>query len=279
MRVYSVWTRNLKARLTAFASSLLAGSPNVRDAADVPRRDPPYCHTEKLVSPPGSARNDLSVPAASTFALFAAASLALLVIPGPAVLYIVTRSVEQGRRVGLASVAGVHLGTVVHVVAAAAGLSALLVSSAAAFTAVKYAGAAYLAALGLRRVLGRGRQEGSPGPGRGPASAGRAFRQGVVVNVLNPKTALFFLAFLPPFLDPGRGPLFAQVVLLGLTFIGLGLVSDGAYALLASYVASRWRRRARPGQRAAHLGERASGLVYLGLGVLAALTPRHPATR
>jgi threonine/homoserine/homoserine lactone efflux protein len=216
------------------------------------------------------------VPAPSTFALFAAASLALLVVPGPAVLYIVTRSVEHGRRVGLASVAGVHAGTVVHVVAAAAGLSALLVSSAAAFATVKYAGAAYLVLIGLRRLLRRS-SDGEPAADAvtGGSSAAGAFRQGVVVNVLNPKTALFFLAFLPPFLDPGRGPLFTQVVLLGLTFILLGFVSDGAYALLASYLAVRWRAR----RRAARVGERLSGLVYVALGVLAALTPRHPSSR
>ena len=215
------------------------------------------------------------MPSLSTFALFAGASLALLVVPGPAVLYIVTRSAEQGRRAGLASVAGVHVGTVVHVVAAAAGLSALLVSSATAFSVVKYVGAAYLVALGLRRLLGRrllvrGPKDGRGGPARLPSPA-RAFRQGVVVNVLNPKTALFFLAFLPPFLDPARGPLFGQVLVLGLTFILLGLVSDGTYALLASYAASRWRRR----ERVARLGERASGVVYVALGVLAAVTRRH----
>jgi threonine/homoserine/homoserine lactone efflux protein len=222
------------------------------------------------------------VPAASTFALFAAASLALLVIPGPAVLFIVTRSLEQGPRVGLAGVAGVHSGTIVHVLAAAAGLSALLVSSAAAFTTVKYVGAAYLVTLGLRRLFGRGSAAAGAEALPVAASAARAFRQGVVVNVLTPKTALFFLAFLPPFLDPARGPLFGQVVLLGLTFIGLGLVTDGAYAVAASYVAARWRRRAgaRHGERLGErLGKRTAGLVYVGLGVLATVTPRHAASR
>ena len=214
------------------------------------------------------------MPTPSTFALFAGASLALLVVPGPAVLYIVTRSAEQGRRAGLASVAGVHVGTVVHVVAAAAGLSALLVSSAAAFAVVKYAGAAYLVVLGLRRLLGRGSDRAGADAPRSPSPA-RAFRQGVVVNVLNPKTALFFLAFLPPFLDPARGPLFGQVLVLGMTFITLGLLSDGTYALLASYAATRWRGR----ERTARIGERASGAIYVGLGVLAALTPRHSSAR
>ena len=212
------------------------------------------------------------MPAPSTFALFAVASLALLVVPGPAVLFIVTRSAEQGRRVGLASVAGVHVGTVVHVLAAAAGLSALLVSSATAFAAVKYAGAAYLIAVGLRRLLAPTSRGDTPPPA---ASAARAFRQGVVVNVLNPKTALFFLAFLPPFLHPERGPLFVQIVLLGLTFIGLGLISDSSYALLASYAATRLRRR----RGSARIGERASGVVFVVLGVIAALAPRHSPAR
>jgi threonine/homoserine/homoserine lactone efflux protein len=220
-----------------------------------------------------------AVPSLSTFVLFAAASLALLVVPGPAVLYIVTRSVEQGRQAGLASVLGVHTGTIVHVLAAAAGLSALLVSSASAFTVVKYAAAAYLVILGLRRLLAapRVRMDERPSSlrlaGRAVTSpARRAFVHGVVVNVLNPKTALFFLAFLPPFLDPHRGPVFVQVLLLGLTFIALGLLSDGSYALAASAVASRLRRHSVHAR-----GQRASGIVFIALGVVAALTPRHPA--
>ena len=104
-------------------------------------------------------------------------------------------------------------------------------------------------------------------------SARQAFVQGIVVNVLNPKTALFFLAFLPPFLDPGRGPVFVQVILLGLTFIALGVISDGSYALAASAVAKRVRDR----RRVLNRGQRASGVVYIALGVLAALSPRHPA--
>lgn len=208
--------------------------------------------------------------------MFAVATLAILVIPGPAVLYIVTRSVEQGRRTGLASVIGVHVGTSVHVLAAALGLSALLVSSALAFSVVKYAGAAYLIVIGVRRLFFTETTEDDAELAvlREPrADPRRAFRQGVVVNVLNPKTALFFLAFLPTFLDPRRGPLFVQVLVLGMTFITLGLISDGAYALTASYLATRWRgRRAR---RGATRAQRWSGLVYIGLGVLAALTPRR----
>jgi threonine/homoserine/homoserine lactone efflux protein len=222
----------------------------------------------------GVSRQDHRVPRASTLAVFAAATLAILLVPGPAVLYVVTRSVEHGRRTGLASVVGVHVGTSVHVAAATVGLSALLVSSADAFSLVKYAGAAYLVGIGLRRLLRRAEVTPSARPGR--TDPRRAFRQGVVVNVLNPKTALFFLAFLPQFLDPGRGPLFTQVLVLGVTFITLGLVTDGAYALVASYAADRWRGRA--GGRRVARAQRASGLIYVGLGVLAAVTPRHTTT-
>lgn len=218
------------------------------------------------------------MPSLATFGLCALASLALLLIPGPAVLFIVTRSVEHGRRIGLASVVGVHLGTLVHVAAAALGLSALLVSSAAAFAVVKYAGAAYLVGLGLHRLLSRPAVEPAADPLAHPASVRSALAQGAVVNVLNPKVALFFLAFLPPFIDPRRGPVAGQVLLLGLLYLLLGMCSDGAYALAASAVAKRLRRRAGERDRLVRRGRVASGIVYLALGVIAALTPRHPAT-
>jgi threonine/homoserine/homoserine lactone efflux protein len=219
------------------------------------------------------------VPSLATVGLCALASLALLVIPGPAVLFIVTRSIERGRRVGLASVVGVHLGTLVHAAAAALGLSALLVSSTAAFSVVKYAGAAYLLGLGLRRLLSGPPTVAAPDadPLAGAASVRSALAHGAVVNILNPKVALFFLAFLPQFVDPRRGPVAVQVVVLGLTYLVLGMCSDGAYALAAAAVARRVRRRAGGPARWARRGRLASGLVYLGLGVLAALTPRHTA--
>lgn len=214
------------------------------------------------------------MPSLTTFGLCALASLALLVIPGPAVLFIVTRSVEHGRRVGLASVVGVHLGTLVHVAAAALGLSALLVSSATAFSVVKYAGAAYLLGLGAHRLLSRpDRSAPAADPLAAAGSVRRALGQGAVVNILNPKVALFFLAFLPPFVDPRRGPVAPQVIVLGLTYLLLGICSDGAYALAAAAIAGRLRRTDRLVRR----GRRASGVVYLALGVLAALTPRHTA--
>ena len=201
-----------------------------------------------------------------TIGLFAAAALALLVIPGPAVLYIVAQSIEQGRVAGLVSMLGIQVGALVHVTAAALGLSALLVQSALAFSAVKYAGAAYLVYLGLRKLLARERLD--LGVERPPKALGRLFRQGIVVNVLNPKTALFFFAFLPQFVDPGAGSVGLQIGLLGLLFIAIALVSDGSYAVAAG-TAAEWLR----GRQGFVRAERwVSGSVLVGLGVTTALT-------
>ncbi len=209
------------------------------------------------------------MPEAHTLLVFAPVALGLLVVPGPAVLYIVTRSIDQGRTAGLVSMLGIHVGSLVHVAAAAFGLSALLASSAVAFGVVKYAGAAYLIAIGLRKLLSKEEPTEQEDPPR--ASLRRIFGQGIVVNVLNPKTALFFLAFLPQFVDPDRGPVWIQMVALGLTFIALGICSDGTYALVASR-AGGWLRgsaRFRSAQRYV------SGGVYLSLGAAAALSGSH----
>jgi threonine/homoserine/homoserine lactone efflux protein len=208
------------------------------------------------------------MPDASALALFTVAAITLLVIPGPSVLYIVTRSVDQGRAAGLASVGGIHVGTLVHVAAAALGLSALLVSSATAYNAVRWLGAAYLVWLGVRRLLSRDEEvAAAAGPEARRHGLGRVFAQGVVVNVLNPKTALFFFAFLPQFVDVARGSVRLQVVVFGVAFVLLGLVSDGAYALLASTGAG-WLRR-RPG--VAKASRVVSGGVLISLGVTTAL--------
>ena len=208
------------------------------------------------------------MPDASSLALFTVAAITLLVIPGPSVLYIVTRSVDQGRAAGLASVGGIHVGTLVHVAAAALGLSALLVSSATAYNAVRWLGAAYLVWLGVRRLLARDESSGSAkNPNASRLGLRRVFAQGVVVNVLNPKTALFFFAFLPQFVDVARGSVRLQVVVFGVAFVLLGLVSDGTYALLASTGAG-WLRR-RPG--VAKASRVVSGGVLISLGVTTAL--------
>jgi threonine/homoserine/homoserine lactone efflux protein len=205
------------------------------------------------------------MPAPTTLALFAAATIVLLVVPGPAVLYIVTRSVAQGRGAGLVSMLGVHTGSLVHVAFAAVGVSALLYASATAFTVVRYAGAAYLVFLGLRKLLGRVTAGGDVVEAP-VAPRARLYAQGVVVNVLNPKTAIFFLAFLPQFVNPARGPVALQIVVLGACFIALGIVSDGSYALLASALAGRLRRT----PRARRALDRSSGVMLLGLGAYAA---------
>jgi len=207
------------------------------------------------------------MPSLTSLLLFAAASIALLVVPGPSVLYIVTRSVSQGRRAGLISVLGVHVGSVVHVTAAALGLSALLASSATAFMIVKYLGAAYLVWLGVQKLR---RRESGPVEEAPPVRSSRLFTQGIVVNVLNPKTAIFFLAFLPQFVNPSRGPVALQIIVLGACFILLGIMSDGGYALLAGTLAGRIRRTRKARRRL----DRASGVVYLGLGATAALASR-----
>ena len=205
------------------------------------------------------------MPAPTTFGLFAVAAIALLVIPGPSVLYVVAQSASGGRRVGVASVLGIHVGSLVHVVAAAVGLSSLIVSSARAFEAVKLAGAAYLVYLGVRRMLDRRSQVTAAADAK---PLGDAFRQGIVVNTLNPKTALFFLAFLPQFVDVSRGAVALQVVALGMTFVALGLVSDSLYALLAGGAGS-WLRR----NRRVAAGERyVTGGVLVGLGLTTALS-------
>ncbi len=208
----------------------------------------------------------MSLPELGSLGVFVVAAVLLLVTPGPAVLYIVARSIHEGRCAGLVSVLGVHTGTLVHVAGAAAGLSALLAASATAFTVVKYLGAAYLIYLGVRRLLDA---TIATAPGEAPRiQLRRAYLDGVVVNVLNPKTALFFLAFLPQFVDAGRGQVGAQVLGLGLLFVALGLVSDGLYALGAGS-AAQWLR-ARPAFLARERW--VSGGMYIGLGVVAALS-------
>lgn len=206
------------------------------------------------------------MPDLASLGLFVVAALVLLLTPGPAVLYIVARSLEHGRRAGLVSMLGIHVGTLVHVAAAAVGVSALLAASATAFTLVKYVGAAYLVYLGVRRMLDRRPVLASDR--RDGRRLRRAFLDGVVVNVLNPKTALFFLAFLPQFVDVSRGAVGVQILGLGLVFVMLGLVTDGGYALTAG-TAAHWLR----GRPRFLSSERwISGGMYIGLGLAAAVS-------
>ncbi len=197
--------------------------------------------------------------------VFVIAALVLAATPGPAVLYIVARSIDQGRLAGIVSSLGIAAGALFHIAAAALGVSALLLSSALAFSILKYAGAAYLIYLGVRTLLTRPAVDQPVVIERKPLA--RIFSDGVVVNVLNPKTALFFFAFLPQFVDPARGPVSGQIVLLGLLFILVAMTSDSIYALLAGTLGG-WLKRG----RALAYGQRYfAGSVYVALGVTLAL--------
>ncbi len=208
----------------------------------------------------------MTFPLPDRLPLFVAASLALTLTPGPAVLFIVARSAGAGRRAGLLSVAGIGLGNSVHALATALGLAAVLASSPVVFGAVKWLGAGYLVLLGLRKLLGRGPDvAASLAEARPPGAA--VLRQAFLVALLNPKTALFFLAFLPPFADPARGAVVVQLLVLGAIFLAIAVTTDCLYALLANGAGTLLRRH--PGFAR---GERlVSAFVYVGLGVLAAL--------
>jgi threonine/homoserine/homoserine lactone efflux protein len=210
------------------------------------------------------------MPAPATLLVFAVAASVLVAIPGPNHIYIVTRSIAQGRRVGLASALGVETGTLVHISAATVGLSALVASSAMAFNALRFAGAAYLVYLGLRALL-RDDDVALDGAGAAAPSARRAYLDGVLVNVLNPKVALFFLAFLPQFVDPARGSASTQILVLGLVVFVIATTSDVLYALAAGALGA-WLRR-RPGF--ARVQRYLAGCIYLALAAVATFVPAH----
>jgi threonine/homoserine/homoserine lactone efflux protein len=206
------------------------------------------------------------MPTLSTLATFAIASIILLITPGPAVLFIITRSIDQGRLAGIVSVLGVGTGTLFHVAAATLGLSAILLSSALAFSIVKYLGAVYLIYMGVRKFLEKSKHEQpdhiEPKPYR------LLYQQGVVVNILNPKLALFFFAFLPQFVDTNNGPVAGQFFVLGMTFAILGICSDSLYALLAGTF-GEWLKSSRLFLH----GERyLAGTMYIALGLTAAVS-------
>lgn len=215
------------------------------------------------------------MPSLSSLLVFGAAAFALLIIPGPAVIFVTTRSMSQGWRAGLVTTAGLELGSFVHVVASAMGLSAVLARSSTAFNTVKWAGAVYLVIVGVRRLTTRSQ---GPVDQEGPASPQplrRLFVQGLMVNVLNPKVALFFLAFLPQFVHRDRGPAVTQIMVLGALFCSLGMLTDGTYATAAAALGQRLRTS----PRTSRVTEVASGVVFVGLGVTAALTGRPQSQR
>ena len=213
------------------------------------------------------------MPSSSAYFVFLTTAIALLLVPGPAVLYVVTRSIEMGRAGGLASVAGITTGTFAHVALATAGLSSLVLASSSAFDAVKYVGAAYLLLLGVRRLLGRGFEEAESDAA--PRTRRRAYTQGIVVNLTNPKTIVFIFAFIPQFVDPHARHVWLQVLVFGVSFALLGFLSDSAYALAAGSIANRLRGTA----GIARVQRWVGGSVLVGLGILAAAwTPSHRAS-
>jgi threonine/homoserine/homoserine lactone efflux protein len=205
----------------------------------------------------------------STLGVFVATALLLLITPGPAVLYIVTRSVEQGRRAGLVSMLGICTGTLVHVAAAALGISALLVTSPNAFNALRYLGAAYLMVLGVQTLAKRDSPTGDVAVER--ASLRRIFVQGVIVNLLNPHTVLFSFAFLPQFVDPARGAVPLQIMTLGLLFVLMSAMTDTVWAIGAG-TAGNWIRGNR---RVARVQRYVTASALIGLGVAAAVSGRR----
>lgn len=208
------------------------------------------------------------MPGGSTLVLFAGTSLALLAVPGPAVIYVVTRSLDQGRRAGIVSVLGIEAGTFAYALAAATGLTGLIAASEVGFTVVRYVGAGYLVYLGVRKLLERDEPQLASADTRA-----RLFVRGVLVQLLNPKVAIFFLAFLPQFVSPSRGPAAIQILVLGTIFTLLAVLSDSAYVLLAGAIGGRLRSGLRAGRWLAKL----SGGVYIGLGLGAALSgTSHP---
>jgi threonine/homoserine/homoserine lactone efflux protein len=198
------------------------------------------------------------MPDAAHLTLFLAAAFLLAITPGPGIFYVLTRSLAGGRREGALSSLGTFVGGLVHVFAAAFGLSAILATSALAFGLVKYAGAAYLIYLGFRMIRDRESGQDLSAP-----VARNPFRQGIWTEVLNPKTALFFLAFLPQFVSPGKGHIMLQFAFLGSLSVVLNTCADLVVATFAGYLSDRLRanRKIQKRQRVA------SGVGIIGLGL------------
>ena len=204
------------------------------------------------------------MPESSTLLVFTLTALALLVVPGPSVLFIVARTVEHGRTAGLVSVLGIEAGALVHVAAAVAGVTTVATSETV-FTAVRWVGAAYLVALGVQSL-----RRAAVAAEVAPGSRSRAglLRDGMLVDLLNPKTAIFFVAFLPQFIDPANGSASTQALALGACFLALAGLCDASYALVTAALRARLRlERVAPASLA-----RASCGIYIGLAGVTVLT-------
>jgi len=209
------------------------------------------------------------MPDWSTLILFATAVLVLVFTPGPNTLYIIARSIQQGRTAGIVSGLGVEVGTLVHIAAAAFGISALLLTSAMAFNIVKYAGAAYLIYMGIKTLLTR--EKAIATETIEEKSLSRTFSQAVLVNVLNPKTAMFFFAFLPQFIDVKRGAVATQILFFGAIIVVLGFTCSSIYSLLAGSIGNLLRGNLKFLRAQRYF----AGSVYIGLGAATALTGTH----
>lgn len=206
------------------------------------------------------------MPSGTTVLSFCLAALVVLVVPGPSVAYVVACSLRHGRAAGLASVLGLELGALVHVVAAAAGLGAVLASSPDLFRLIRYGGAAYLLVMGVREL--RPLNENAPKHRALPRSRLRMIRDGILVDLLNPKTVLFFLAFLPQFVRPAEGSGPTQILVLGACFVLLAAACDATYATIAGTLAPRIHQSPQARRRI----KQTTGGVYLTLAGLAVLT-------
>jgi threonine/homoserine/homoserine lactone efflux protein len=203
--------------------------------------------------------------------LFLAAALIIAAIPGPAILYVAARTLSGGRKAGIASAFGTALGGLVHVIGGGLGVSALLLASAQLFAALKFAGALYLIWLGVRTFREAGHALPEP---TAPAGATRAFREGIVVEALNPKMAAFFLAFIPQFIDPAAGHPALQFIALGLITVALNTLADVVVVIMASRARASLARRPVLLQRL----RQGSGLFMAGLGISLALARRPAAS-
>jgi threonine/homoserine/homoserine lactone efflux protein len=199
--------------------------------------------------------------------MFLGAAVALCLSPGPDLLYVISRSVAQGTRVGLASAAGLWLGAFIHVLAVAFGLSALLLASATAFNAVKLLGAAYLAYLGVRSLISRSSSFALPEVQQARLSPAQAFRQGILIDLLNPKVAIFTMAFLPQFVRPGHGNPTLQLIMLGSIMIAIAIPIESFFVVAASRTTGFFREH----PRTSLWLDRGLGTILISLGVRLAL--------
>jgi threonine/homoserine/homoserine lactone efflux protein len=206
------------------------------------------------------------MPDLSSYLLFLAASVAIILVPGPAPALVLATTLSGGQRAGALTAVGLNIGTLFHTAAAGLGLSAILATSALAFSIVKYVGAAYLFYLGLRAL----RSKEPPPSGVAPYPGGSTLIRAVIAGILNPKVALFFLAFLPQFVDPERGPVFVQFLTLGVSIALL----DTLYELMLVRLVSSMRKRYQRSPRMAAWQSRVSGAVMIGLGLRLALQNR-----